>query len=217
MPNMTHTARIAVAAAAALLAIALTACRPKPPEAPPAPVPPPPEVSASSAPSAAAPGQGTDDANDNAEAPAAGHVAASPAPAARTEPDLAAMKTAVARPDSKMGVPVDLRYQFDGEVEVGRPVTLHLAAVPQVNGSNLSVGLKEDAGLQATVAPINVQKASASTAYRQQLSLTRLAGGPAELRVLVTMEVDGGSTFAFFSVPLTASEPSPRKGTRLQQ
>lgn len=215
MRNMTYTARLPMAAAAALLTIATAACRPKPPEAPPAPVPPAPEVSSSVVPSAPAPQEGT--AYANAQGPAASNAAASPAPAARPEPDLAAMKTAVAPRDSKMGVPVDLRYQFEGEVEVGRPVTLHLAVVPQVNGSNLSVSLKEDAGLQATVAPINVQKASASTAYRQQLSLTRLAGGPAELRVLVTMEVDGGSAFGFFSVPLTAAAPSSAKGTSLQQ
>ena len=44
----------------------------------------------------------------------------------------------VAAPLMNVGVPVDLRYQFDGAVEQGRPVTLHLAAVPELPRLRLS-------------------------------------------------------------------------------
>ena len=47
----------------------------------------------------------------------------------------------IAHSGSQLGVPVDLRYEFDGEVQTGRPVTLHLAAVPRVSGSNLQVSI----------------------------------------------------------------------------
>lgn len=178
-------------AIAAVVVIALCACRPKSPQAPPAPVPPEPEVSASvpSAPAVVSP------AKVAMAAPAKVPVVKSGAP------DLSAMRLAE-RSSSKLGVPVDLRYQFDGEVEAGRPVTLHLAAVPRVPGSNLEVIVSEVAGVRATAAPLHAQKASAETPYRQALSVTREAGGPAELRVLVTMEMAEGSAHSFFSVPL---------------
>jgi hypothetical protein len=103
---------------------------------------------------------------------------------------------------SKLGVPVDLHYQLDGDIQPGRPVVLHLAAVPRIPGSNLNVTIKETAGIQATGAPVAAQKANAGTAYRQQLSVTRTAEAPAELRVLVTMELPEGSAFSWFGVPL---------------
>lgn len=190
------------------LALMFSACRPKAPETPPAPVPPAPEVAAPATPDAAAVvAPGAPPAPDAAVTAATSAATPSkPAPppraAAMREPDLATMKRAVPA-SSKLGVPVDLHYQVDGAAEAGRPVTLHLAAVPRVAGTNLSVNIKEEEGLQATVAPLAQQKATAGTAYRQQMSVTRAANGPAEVRVLVTMETPEGSAFSWFGVPLT--------------
>lgn len=170
-----HTASrmpIRTAAAMLLLVAVLAACRPRPPESPP-PDPPPPAVPA---------GMAATEAITNSEPPV-----------------LASMALATA--SSKLGVPVDLRYQFDGEVEPGRPVTLHLAAVPRVAGSNLTVSIKQVAGVEARNGALSVQKASAAASYRQQLAVTRQAGGPRELRVLVTMEMPEGSAFGYYSVP----------------
>ena len=112
---------------------------------------------------------------------------------------------------SKLGVPVELRYQFDAPVEPGRPVTLHLAAVPRVEGENLTVSIREVAGIDAVAAPMTARKASIDQAYRQQLSVTRHAGAPspAELRVLVRMDVAEGSAFGYFSVPLEGGGAAP--------
>lgn len=216
---MCNTWKSAARRSALLIAcwsLALMACRPKPPEAPPAPVPQPPEVSAPAAP----PAQPGTPAMD----PLADAVASIAPPAAPSSPGVSAAVTAAAasreaaagvpQPDlakmtlaraesSKIGVPVDLRYQVDGDAQDGRPVTVHLAAVPRVSGSNLSVSIKEDPLLQASAAPLRAQKATLATPYRQQLSVTRLGGAPAELRVLVTMEMPEGLAFSWFGVPLT--------------
>lgn len=200
-------------AAAALLVVAAlaTGCRPKPPEAPPAPVPPPPEISATGSlidADTAIPGlpEVTPDVVTVTvgarRADAAGSAAV--ARPAKPPPVLDAMKLAAA--GSKLGVPVDLRYQFDGEVQADRPVTLHLAAVPRVAGSNLSVSVQDSPGIDALAAPITAQKAAASQAYRQQLSVTRHANAPSELRVLVTMDVAEGPAFGYFSVPLDGTD-----------
>jgi hypothetical protein len=179
------------------LAMAFSACRPKSPETPPAPTPPEPEVSARAepAPSPAAPTIDT-------MKPAAMPQPTAPVLAQRPRvPDISSMK--LAQPSSsKLGVPVDLHYQLEGDAQAGRPATLHLAAVPRVAGGNLNVSIKESAGIQATAPALAIQKASAGTAYRQQLSVTRAADGPSELRVLVTMELPEGSAFSWFGVPL---------------
>jgi hypothetical protein len=112
-----------------------------------------------------------------------------------------------ATPSAKMSVPVDLRYQFESDPVLNQPVTLHLAAVPRVAGTRLKVSIKEVEGLQVAAGPLQVQKAAASSAYRQQLSVTRLAAGPETLRVLVTMDLPEGAGFGYFSIPMTGSNP----------
>lgn len=196
----------------ALLIATLGSCRPKGPETPPEPTPPPTET-------VAIPEVTITGTADAAAVPAmpADVVAAAQADNATKDrgPELASMS--LASTTSKLGVPVDLRYSFDGTVETDRTVTLHIAAVPRAEGSNLSVTIKEEPGIQASAAPITAQKASAGTAYRQQLSVTRLAGGPAELRVLVTMDMPIGQAHSWFSVPLAAAAGGNQKSTLTTQ
>jgi hypothetical protein len=150
-------------------------------------------------------------------APAAAVLPASPAPAkvVSNEPDLADMK--VAQGSSKLSVPVDLRYRFDAPLRPGEAVTLHLAAVPRVAGSNLVVSIKEVPGIRTTVGELRAQKATATTAYRHQVSVTKFAEGSRELRVLVTMDMPVGSAFGWFSVPFEAMPASGKKAVDQQQ
>jgi hypothetical protein len=194
----------------ALLAAGLLAACSKPtatPEVPPpaapageapAPTVPPPASEDTPPPPADAP---TAPAQPSPDAPPPTEPSPAPKPtSAANEPALESMKAAI--PSAKAGVPVDLRYTFDGAVAPDLPVVLHLAAVPRVTGSNLKVTVKQVDGLRVSTGGLEVQKASASSVYRQQLSVTRLATGPAEIRVLVTMGVGEGSSFGFFSIPL---------------
>lgn len=138
--------------------------------------------------------------------PAAGQM---PDPGATVEPALDSMTLAAA--PAKLSVPVDLRFQFDGDAIAGRPVTLHLAAIPRVSGSNLRIAIKEMPGIRASAGPLSTQKASAATTYRQQLVITRVADGPKELRILVTMDLPQGSAFGWFSVPLEAPAATTKR------
>lgn len=191
-------------ATSVLLVLALGACRPKSPETPPAPTPPAPEAAApvNEATTGTTPTDGAQPVEATPVTPASSaNATASATPSQPEGPPLANMTLATT--STKLGVPVDLRYSFDGAVEAGRPVTLHIAAVPRAAGTNMSVSIKEEAGIEASAAPIEAQKVSAGTAYRQQLSVTRAANGPAELRVLVTMDMPIGQAHSWFSVPLT--------------
>jgi hypothetical protein len=203
MHNATSRGGTATALGVIALGLLFTACRPKSPETPPAPVPPAPEVAAPGAPGAAAVAPPAEPAMVDASLPAPATSAPAPAsrPAAAPAPDLATMKRAVSE-SAKLGAPVDLHYLVDGTAQPGSPVTVHLAAVPRVDGASLSVSIKDTAGLTANVAPLVQQKASAGTAYRLQMAVTRAPDGPSELRVLVTVESPEGSAFSWFGVPL---------------
>jgi hypothetical protein len=173
-------------------------------------VPPPPAVTETPL-STAAPGDTQSPANA-AEAPPAvapQEPAAAAAAASDNEPKLDSMSAAKA--SAKISVPVDLRYQFEGPVLPNQPVMLHLAAVPRVSGSHLTVSVDPVAGLLMDAASLSVQKASADGIYRQQLSITTTASAPAELRVMVTMDMDQGKAFGFFTVPLAGGTTAQKQ------
>ena len=129
-------------------------------------------------------------------------------PTANNEPALESMQTA--RAPAKLSVPVDLKYQFDGDPLANQPVTLHLAAVPRIAGTHLSVSIKAVDGLQVVSASkLSVLKATANDAYRQQLSITRQAA-VSELRVLVTMDMPEGLGHGFFSIPFESGKKSQK-------
>lgn len=212
---MTHRhspAKIPQAITAALLAMALTmalaACDPGP-ETDASKQPPPPAPT-SEAPSESTPAPSDVPPPDESpaapvqppeEAPPPTDPSPAPKPTANNEPPLESMKSA--RPPAKAGVPVDLRYSFDGDPATNQPVTLHLAAVPRAAGSNLGVSIKTVPGIQVAAAgTLSAQKANAESAYRQHFSVTRQASAPAELRVLVTMDLPEGTGFGFYSIPL---------------
>jgi hypothetical protein len=189
---------MSAAATIALLALTLAGCDRPAPQVAPATAP------ESTAPPAAAPAipdaPPTEPAAPAPDAPPPAEPSAVPKPATSNEPRVESMLAAI--PSSKMGVAVDLHYSFDGEVLPNQPVMLHLAAVPRVSGGNMKVSVQQAEGLEMAAGPLTVQKANASSVYRQQFSLTRHAGTPAPLRVLVTMQMGENTGFGYFTIPL---------------
>jgi hypothetical protein len=212
-----------LAAGAALLALALAGCnKPKPgeptaPDTNQVPAIPAPDAS-SSEPAPPAEGPPADAAepapSPSPDAPPPTEPSPVPKPTADIGPSVGSMKTAI--PSAKMSVPVDLKYLFDAEPLPNQAATLHLAAVPRVAGANLHVSVKQVDGLQVASGPLEVQKAGAAGIYRQQLSVTRSAAGPDNLRVLVTMDMPEGTAFGYFSVPLSTGNP-PQKQESVKQ
>lgn len=193
----------------ALLGLALGGCdKPAPQVAPPEP--PAQTVPAPAIPDAPAPSPEPSPAPD---APPPTEPSAVPKPATTNEPRVETMLAAI--PSAKMGVAVDLRYSFDGDVLPNQPVTVHLAALPRVGGADMKVSVQQAAGLQVAASALNVQKASASGVYRQQFSMTRATGSVEPLRVLVTMQSGEESTFGYFTIPLDTLPPSG--GTNAQK
>jgi len=205
---------IRAAAGVLLLAVVLAGCDRPAPQATPADAAPPAATPAASPPAdtlpapdaaPAAPAQPAPDAPPPAE------PSAVPKPAA-SEPELDSML--VAKANSKLSVAVGLRYSFDGAVSADLPVTLHLAALPRVEGTNLKVAVKEVNGIRLAEGPLSLQKAGSANVYRKQVSVTRLAGSPSELRVLVTMNVGPDLGFGYFTIPLSGTQTA---GTNAQK
>lgn len=203
------TNKLRPAIGASVLALFLVACGEAPQPEPAAPPPAPAETPAPADEAVPAPSEEAPPANEAEPAPSPApepppptEPSPVPKPTAAMEPSLDAMRVAI--PGAKISVPVDLRYQVDGDALAGRPVTVHLAAIPRVAGAKLHVEPKNVPGLQVAEGPLDVQKASAKTAYRQRLSVTRSGAGPDHLRVLVTMQMAEGLAFGYYTVPLAS-------------
>lgn len=203
-------------AAATLLLLTLAGCDKPPPREVPAPSPAPTDSSPDTTP-VPAPTQETPPsespgapAQPESTPPPPEEPSAVPKPtAALVGPDLDSMQ--IARPSTKLSVPVDLRYQFDAEPLPGQPVTLHLAAVPRVAGNDLKVSITQAEGVQfGTAGPLRVQKATQSGVYRQQLSVTRGSAAPQNLRVLVTMNMGDGIAFGYYAIPFSGGKTAQK-------
>jgi hypothetical protein len=113
---------------------------------------------------------------------------------------------AVARPQAKLGVAVDLKYQIDGEVAANRPVTLRVALVPRVAGTNLSLEVRPTDGMRIDAAPLALQKANAAGVYRHSFAITPSAGKTGPIRVLVGMDTVEGRSYGIFTIPVDATD-----------
>ena len=133
------------------------------------------------------------------------------APAANTEIETAKSaaeplpdQMSVARPSGKISVPVDVRYQLGGTAVRDQPMALQLAIIPRVAGENLRVEFPHSGSvtIESGGAALLQQKANAAGVYRRNLVITLRTGDQGEMRVLVSMDVEGGRYFGLFSVPV---------------
>lgn len=190
-------------AAATLLAAVFAGCsgetKPLPPGAAPTIAPtsePAPPASDSSSGPVGSPSDTTPPADT---APAPTYPSDTAKPTAAQPPDLDSML--VAKTSGKLGVAADVRYSFDAAAAPNQPVTLNIAVVPRVAGQILEFSLQPTEGVQIAAGPVTRLKVNETDTLRQRYSITRTAGTPRTLRVLVTHQWDGGSAFGFYSIP----------------
>jgi len=137
-----------------------------------------------------------------AQSPASDPAAAANSRVAIAEPALDTMSEA--QPSSKISVPADVRYQLSGAALQDQPITVKIAVVPRVAGTNLRVEFPDSPSVSVDVggSPSVEQKVEAAGIYRRSLSITPRASAGAQMRVLVSMDVEGGRYFGIFSIPL---------------
>lgn len=109
-----------------------------------------------------------------------------------------------AQVSSKVSVPVDVRYELIGTLMQGQPSTLRLAFTPRVAGQNLRVEFpaSDSLTIESGETALLQQKAESASIYRRTLVVTPRSSAAREVRVLVSMDVEGGRYFGIFTVPL---------------
>ena len=122
----------------------------------------------------------------------------------------------MAHAQAKLGVAVDLRYQFEGAVAANQPVTLHLAAIPRVAGTNLKVSVKKVRVSSSRPGAVHAQGRAPRASIASSCRSSARAAAPATIRVLVTMDVPEGAGFGFFSIPLDGGT-NPQKSDSVKQ
>jgi hypothetical protein len=146
----------------------------------------------------------------------AGGVHAQSAPEASTTSASAAAppleQMPLAQASEAMSVPVDVHYS-SGNATAGQPVTLHLAFVPRVAGENLRVEFprSKTATVETTKADFVQQKADASSVIRRSIVVTPHQDLGVRVRVIVSMDVEGGRFFSVFSIPVGAADATMPK------
>lgn len=136
------------------------------------------------------------------------------------EPPLDQMS--VARLVGKMGVPVEVRYRLADTAVADQPTTLQLAFTPHVAGENLRVEFLSSGSvsIESGSEPFARQKTDAAGVYRHSLVVTKRrstqAGVQGEMRVLVSMDVEGGRYFGIFAVPLGEGAPAAKSAVKQQ-
>jgi hypothetical protein len=109
----------------------------------------------------------------------------------------------LAHRSSKVSVPVDVRYQLRAAATRDQPVGLDLAFVARVPGQNLKVEFPQAEAVTIDLgsAPLMHQKAEENGVVRRSLIVTpRSEQG--EVRVIVSMDVEGGRYFGVFTIPV---------------
>jgi len=116
-------------------------------------------------------------------------------------PPLEQMK--LAERSGKVSVPVDVRYTLRAAPTRDQPVELELAFVARVAGNNLKVEFPraEAVSIDSGGASFAQQKAESQGVVRRSLLVTP-RGERGEVRVLVSMDVEGGRYFGVFSIPI---------------
>jgi len=122
---------------------------------------------------------------------------------AATAPDVARMKTA--KQIGKQGVPVDVRYAYNGAAKNGS-ASLQLAFIPRVQGSALRVEFPRSESISiGETDELHVQKVAPASVHRHNLVVTPLKADAGEIRALVSMEIEGGRYFGIFVIPVGSS------------
>lgn len=129
----------------------------------------------------------------------------------------------LAQTSQKVSVPVGVYFSFVQPGKGGWPAVakagstlpdLQVAVVPSVAVQGLRVQWLADPGVTIVSGSelINLQKADAGATYRRYLSVRRNgAAAAARLRVLVTVQVGGGSFMGIFVVPIDTTAAAAMK------
>jgi hypothetical protein len=106
--------------------------------------------------------------------------------------------------------PIDLKFRLDGRPEVGKPLQVTIALIPdrsaRVARIHLSLqggdGLRIDSGTSA-----DIEVSESDTVVQRELRLQPLQAGVHALSITTLVDTDSASIARTYSIPVIASEP----------
>jgi hypothetical protein len=106
--------------------------------------------------------------------------------------------------------PIDLKFRLEGRPEVGRPLQVTIALIPDRNARvariHLSVqggdGLRIEGGTST-----DIDLSEADTVVQRELQLQPLQAGVHTLSITTLVDTDSASIARTYSIPVIASEP----------
>lgn len=138
--------------------------------------------------------------------------AAAPAPPPATKPVVQPEQSTV-DPTAKMaravstgkpGAAVDIKYDFRGKPEVGKPIEVRLAFIPNPGVESISAKITDMEGITVAGA-LNPQfnNVQAGQPYEHAFSLLANRSGVFYISVEVTTQIGGATSARTFSIPLS--------------
>lgn len=134
---------------------------------------------------------------------------ATPAPAETADPS---EKMARAVGGGKPGAAVDIRYEFEGKPEVGKPVQVEVALIPSAGVDAMDVtftgmdGITLAGPLQASFADVK-----AGESYKHSLSVLANQAGVFYITASVNTQIGGATLGRTFAVPFVAGTAPVQK------
>jgi len=113
---------------------------------------------------------------------------------------------------SKLGAPIGIDTDFDGEPAVGQPLTVTLAIGAGIAAENVVLSLTADPALAITEPQGDVELGSIAAGETATVTvvIVPLAGGTSHLQVGVSADLRGRRQGAALSVPLRLPEAAPQ-------
>jgi hypothetical protein len=130
------------------------------------------------------------------------------APAAEVEAATRGMVRGVA-PGRAEDAAVDLKFDVKSRPEVGKPVTIDIALLPNVASEVMNVTYLANEGLtvQTSTLPSRYERVHPGSVYRHQATVVPRDNGVFSLSAVVMVQTEAGDVTRTFSIPVVVGAP----------
>jgi hypothetical protein len=113
----------------------------------------------------------------------------------------------------KAALPVGLKFELAARPEVGQPLAIHLAVLPQIAAEGGSIAIRSTEGFEpaAAGAAADLDAVAPDQAYRRDIRVTPTKPGVLLLTLAVSLKHDEITETREFFVPVLVEAPAPHK------
>jgi hypothetical protein len=110
----------------------------------------------------------------------------------------------------KVGAPVQMKFDLQSRPEIGQPLQIALAFLPQAAGNALRASFPATPNLtiQPASLPAEYQKVQADGVYRYELTVVPGENGMLIVSAIVNLDLPDGAQARTFSIPILVGPPA---------